>query len=207
MPKKDKKKLAPVYTFRSNAQIEKQKKARAYYEQLELFLDDPDFLDDVALQRSGRIFKNKTQVYIKEQEAPERKFSKMFEEYAFIQDWLFENSKRPPKECAKVWCYICLNLNPLSQEVASSRQEIAEDTGVAPNNVSRILNELASIGAVTILKEGRDVIYKINPQAIQNGMKFGLDIKKQYPLNLKPKPKKNTKLKLLDGDILPFKPA
>ena len=63
MPKKDKKKLAPVYTFRSNAQIEKQKKARAYYEQLELFLDDPDFLDDVALQRSGRIFKNKTQVY------------------------------------------------------------------------------------------------------------------------------------------------
>ena len=184
MPKKDKKKLAPVYTFRSNAQIEKQKKARAYYEQLELFLDDPDFLDDVALQRSGRIFKNKTQVYIKEQEATERKFSKMFEEYAFIQDWLFENSKRPPKECAKVWCYICLNLNPLSQEVASSRQEIAEDTGVAPNNVSRILNELASIGAVTILKEGRDVIYKINPQAIQNGMKFGLDIKKQYPLHL-----------------------
>lgn len=123
----------------------------------------------------------------------------MFEEYAFIQDWLFENSKRPPKECAKVWCYICLNLNPLSQEVASSRQEIAEDTGVAPNNVSRILNELASIGAVTILKEGRDVIYKINPQAIQNGMKFGVDIQKHYPLKLEPKPKKNTKLKVLKG--------
>ena len=37
-------------------------------------------------------------------------------------------------------------------------------------------------------------------------MKFGLDIKKQYPINIEPKPKKNTKLKLLDGDILPFKP-
>ena len=57
-----------------------------------------------------------------------------------------------------------------------------------------------------IRKEGRDTIYSINPQAIQNGMKFGLDIKKQYPLSLEPKPKKNTKLKLLDGDILPFKP-
>lgn len=92
-----------------------------------------------------------------------------------------------------------LNLNPLSQEVASSRQEIAEDTGVAPNNVSRILNELASVGAVTILKDGRDVIYKINPQAIQNGMKFGVNIQKQYPLKLEEKPKKNTKLKVLKG--------
>ena len=52
----------------------------------------------------------------------------------------------------------------------------------------------------------RETIYSINLRAIQNGMKFGVDIKKQYPLNLETKPKKNTKLKLLDGDIIPFKP-
>ncbi|MBO7072936.1 MAG: hypothetical protein J6V89_05435, partial [Acetobacter sp.] len=57
----------------------------------------------------------------------------------------------------------------------------------------------ASIGAVGIKKEGRETIYSINPQAIQNGMKFGLDIKKQHPLNLEPKPKEKTTLKILKG--------
>ena len=205
MPEKHfKKNRSEVHTFRSKAQIEKQEKAQALYNQLELALDD--FLDDPDFQRSARILQNKTQVYIKEQEAPERKFLKMFQEYEFIQDWLFENSKRTSKECAKVWCHICLNLNPFSQDVALSRQEIATNTGVAPRDVSTILNELASIGAVGIRKEGRDTIYSINPQAIQNGMKFRVNIQKQHPLNLEPKPKKNTKLKLLDGDILPFKP-
>ena len=56
--------------------------------------------------------------------------------------------------------------------------------------------------AVGIRKEGRKTIYSIKPQAIQNGMKFGLDIQKQYPLNLETKPKKNTKLKLLDDKLL-----
>ena len=205
MPEKHiKKNRSEVHTFRSKEQIEKQEKAQAFSNQLELALEF--FSDDPAFQRSARILQNKTRVYIKEQEAPERKFLKMFQEYGFVQKWLFENSKRPAKECANVWFEICYNLNPFSQEVALSRQEIAENTGVRPRDVSTILNELASIGAVGIRKEGRDTIYSINPQAIQNGMKFGLDIKKQYPLNLKPKPKKNTKLKLLDGDILPFKP-
>ena len=205
MPEKHiKKNRSEVHIFRSKEQIEKQEKAQAFSNQLELALEF--FSDDPAFQRSARILQNKTRVYIKEQEAPERKFLKMFQEYGFIQKWLFENSKRPAKECANVWFEICYNLNPFSQEVALSRQEIAENTGVRPRDVSTILNELASIGAVGIRKEGRDTIYSINPQAIQNGMKFGLDIKKQYPLNLEPKPKKNTKLKLLDGDILPFKP-
>ncbi|MBO6091062.1 MAG: hypothetical protein J6P00_02440, partial [Acetobacter sp.] len=134
-----------------------------------------------------------------QQEAPERKFSQMVEEYGFIQNWLFENSKIPPKECAIVGFCICYHLNPFSQDVALSRQEIAQYSKVKPDNVSTILNELASIGAVGIRKEGRETIYNINPQAIQNGMKLRANIQEQYPLNLETKPKKNTKLKVLKG--------
>ncbi|MBO5996228.1 MAG: hypothetical protein J6P77_03195, partial [Acetobacter sp.] len=103
------------------------------------------------------------------------------------------------KECANVWFCICYHLNPFSQDVALSRQEIAQYSKVKPDNVSTILNELASIGAVGIRKEGRETIYNINPQAIQNGMKLRANIREQYPLNLETKPKKNTKLKVLKG--------
>ena len=206
MTQKDKKNRSEVHTFRSKEQIESQKLAFSTAEQLELILNDPTTPYSSRDRKSIRYSQNVLISAYKEQEAPERKFLKMFQEYGFVQKWLFENSKRPAKECANVWFEICMNLNPFSQDVALTRQEIAANTGVKPYNVSKILNELASIGAVGIRKEGRDTIYSINPQAIQNGMKFGLDIKKQHPLNLEPKPKKNTKLKLLDGDILPFKP-
>ena len=208
MPKKYiKKNRLEVHTIRSKEQIESQKLASGAAEQLELVLNDPMTPLSLRKRKMVRDCQNMLVSAYKEQETPERKFSQMFQEYGFIQKWLFENSKRPPKECANVWFEICMNLNPFSQDVGLSRQEIATNAGVKPCDVSTILNELASIGAVVIRKEGRETIYSINPQAIQNGMKFGLDIKKQYPLNLEPKPKKNTKLKLLDGDILPFKPA
>ena len=199
MPEKHiKKNRSEVHTFRSKEQIESQKLASNTAEQLELFINDPNVPS--SKRKMLRSCQNVLVSISQAQETPERKFSQMFEEYGFIQNWLFENSKRPPKECANVWFCICYHLNPFSQDVALSRQEIAQYSKVKPDNVSTILNELASIGAVGIRKEGRETIYSINPQAIQNGMKFGLDIKKQYPLNLKPKPKKNTKLKLLDGD-------
>ena len=208
MPKKYIKKIrSEVHTFRSKEQIESQKLTFGAAEQLELVLNDPNVPLSTSDRKAIRYSQNRLVSAYNQQEVPERKFLKMFQEYGFIQNWLFDNSERPPKECGKVWFEICMNLNPFSQDVALTRQEIAENTGVKPYNVSKILNELASIGAVEIRKEGRETIYSINPQAIQNGMKFGLDIKKQYPLNLEPKPKKNTKLKLLDGDILPFKPA
>ena len=199
MTKKDKKIRSEVHTFRSKEQIESQKLAFSTAEQLELILNDPTTPYSSRDRKSIRYSQNVLISAYKEQETPERKFSQMFPEYGFVQNWLFDNSERPPKECAKIWFEICMNLNPFSQDVALTRQEIAENASVAPRHVSTILNELASIGAVGIRKEGRETIYSINPQAIQNGMKFGLDIKKQYPLNLEPKTKKNTKLKVLKG--------
>ena len=200
MPKKYiKKNLSEVHTFRSKKQIESQKLTYGAAEQLELVLNDPDVHLSQNDRKGLEYSRNRLVSISQEQETPERNFTKMFPEYEFIQNWLFENSKRPKGECAAVWCNICLNLNPFSQEIALKRQEIAENTGVRPDDVSTILNELKSIGAVWIKKKGRETIYNINPQAIQNGMKFGLDIKKQYPLNLEPKPKKNTKLKVLKG--------
>ena len=125
----------------------------------------------------------------------------MFREYGFVQNWLFDNSKRPAKECGKVWFEICLNLNPFSQDVGLSRQEIAANTGVKPCDVSTILNELASIGAVGIRKKGRETIYSINPQAIQNGKIFGVDIQKKYPLNLEATKSKSKKA--ASDEVLP----
>ena len=199
MTKKDKENCSEVHTFRSKKQIESQKLTYGAAEQLELVLNDPDVHLSQSDRKGLEYSRNRLVSISQEQETPERNFTKMFPEYEFIQNWLFENSKRPKGECAAVWCNICMNLNPFSQDIALTRQEIAENTGVALRNISTILNELASIGAVGIRKEGRETIYSINPQAIQNGMKFGLDIKKQYPLNLEPKPKKNTKLKVLKG--------
>ena len=199
MTKKDKKNCSEVHTFRSKKQIESQELTYGAAEQLELVLNDPEAPFSSSQRKLIRNAQNTLVSAYKEQETPERKFSQMFQEYEFIQNWLFENSSRPPKECAKIWCNICLNLNPFSQEIALTRKEIAENTGVTPRDVSTILNELASIGAVWIKKEGRETIYNINPQAIQNGMKFGVDIQKHYPLKLEPKPKKNTKLKVLKG--------
>ena len=200
MPEKHiNKNRSEVHTFRSKEQIESQELTYGAAEQLELVLNDPEAPFSSSQRKLIRNAQNTLVSAYKEQEAPERNFTKMFPEYEFIQNWLFENSKRPKGECAAVWCNICLNLNPFSQEIALTRQEIAENTGVKPCDVSTILNELKSIGAIWIKKEGRETIYNINPQAIQNGMKFGVDIKKQYPLNLEPKPKKNTKLKVLKG--------
>ena len=206
MPEKHIKKIrSEVHTFRSKEQIESQKRAFGTAEQLELALNDPTAPFSSSQRKLLRGAQNALVSAYKQQEAPERKFSQMFEEYGFIQNWLFENSKRPPKECANVWFCICYHLNPFSQDVALSRKEIAQYSKVKPDNVSTILNELASIGAVGIKKEGRETIYSINPQAIQNGMKFGVNIQKQHPLNLEPKPNKNTKLKVLKGgtDMIP----
>ena len=188
-----------VHTFRKKEQIESQKIAFGAAEQLELALNDPMIASSPRKRKMIRNCQNMLVSAHREQEAPERKFSQMFEEYGFIQNWLFENSKRPPKECANVWFCICYHLNPFSQDVALSRQEIAQYSKVKPDNVSTILNELASIGAVGIKKEGRETIYSINPQAIQNGMKFGVNIQKQHPLNLDPKPKEKTTFKVLKG--------
>ena len=188
-----------VHTFRKKEQIESQKIAFGASEQLELALNDPMIASSPRKRKMIRNCQNMLVSAHREQEAPERNFTKVFPEYEFIQKWLFENSKRPKGECAAVWCNICMNLNPFSQDIALTRQEIAKNTDVKPCDVSTILNELASIGAVGIRKEGRETIYSINPQAIQNGMKFGLDIQRQYPLNLEPKTKKNTKFKVLKG--------
>ena len=209
MTKKDKKNCSEVHTFRSKEQIESQELTYGAAEQLELVLNNPNVHLSPSDRKGLEYSRNRLVSISQDQETPERNFTKMFPEYEFIQNWLFENSKRPKGECAAVWCNICLNLNPFSQEIALKRQEIAENTGVRPDDVSTILNELKSIGAVWIKKKGRETIYNINPQAIQNGMKFGLDIKKQYPLNLEAPKRKNKKaaseekrdLKIIKGGL------
>ena len=208
MPEKHfKKNCSEVHTFRSKEQIESQKLASNTAEQLELFINDPNVPS--SKRKMLRSCQNVLVSISQAQETPERKFSQMFEEYGFIQDWLFENSRRPAKECGRVWFCICYHLNPFSQDVALSRQEIAQYSRVRSDDVSTILNELASIGAVGIRKEGRETIYSINPQAIQNGMKLRANIQEQYPLNLEAPKRKNKKavseekrdLKIIEGGL------
>ena len=76
--------------------------------------------------------------------------------------WLRENSKRPMAAMA-VWAELFTALRFDTGEIALTRAEIAERVGINPRNVSSIMTELVEIGAVSRVREGRQVRYFMNP--------------------------------------------
>lgn len=73
-----------------------------------------------------------------------------------------------------------------------TRQEIAKEIGLYVNSVTNIMTELENIGAIIKRKEGRGVIYYMNP-----------NIANHYPQEIRDKKQKETpKLKLLDGGLI-----
>lgn len=81
---------------------------------------------------------------------------------AEVINWLQTNSKRPHK-AVMVWARILEHLRMDTGEIMVTRQELAERVGETPQNLSRIITELASINAVRRVKEGRKVKYFLNP--------------------------------------------
>jgi DNA-binding transcriptional ArsR family regulator len=76
--------------------------------------------------------------------------------------WLKVNS-RQPMNAAQVWaeCFTALRID--TNEIVLSRDELAERVGVRPAEVSRIMTELETCGAVIRRREGRGVRFFMNP--------------------------------------------
>jgi len=70
-----------------------------------------------------------------------------------------------------------------------SRLEMAEKISVHPNNISAIMSELESINAILKKKEGRGVVYYMNP-----------NVANHYPQEIRERfQKESPKLMLLEG--------
>ena len=79
-----------------------------------------------------------------------------------VVEWLNENSKRPMK-ATRLWAKLFTAMRNDTGEILRSRDELAEMIGETPQNLSRIMTELASINAIVRQKEGRRVKYFMNP--------------------------------------------
>ena len=83
-------------------------------------------------------------------------------ENAVVVRWINRHSKRPHK-AQELWAtlleYLCMDTG----EIMATRQQLAERVGETPQNLSRIMTELASINAIRREKEGRTVRYFLNP--------------------------------------------
>src|SRR4051794_10074927 len=88
--------------------------------------------------------------------------------------WLLEHSSRPRK-ALELWTLLFEHLRRDTGEIALSRDEIADELGVAPADVSRLMGELEGIGAISRRLEkipglrGRGrVVYFMNPNVATN---------------------------------------
>ena len=81
---------------------------------------------------------------------------------AAVIRWLRAHSKRPIAAIV-LWGELYTVLHPSTGEIMLSRANLADRLDIEPDNVSRIMTELASINAVIRRKEGRRVVYFMNP--------------------------------------------
>lgn len=83
-------------------------------------------------------------------------------EYRLVGQWLGKHSKRSG-EAKSLWIALIDYLDIETGQIRRSRQELASELEVTPNNISRIMSELESIGAIIKKKEGRGITYYMNP--------------------------------------------
>lgn len=112
--------------------------------------------------------------------------------------WLMENSKRPMK-AVSVWTLLFDHLMPHTGQVMLTREEIAEQVGIAVQEVSKIMNELVTFGAIFSEREkvsgmrGPGLVrYYMNKHVAEVGSRATQD-----ELALIPKP--GAKLELVQG--------
>src|SRR4051795_7547113 len=86
-----------------------------------------------------------------------------------VLDWLLEHSSRP-RHAVRLWALLFVHLRRDTGEIALTRDELAAAIGVTPENLSRLMHELAGIGAIIVHREkvagmrgpGR-AVYLMNP--------------------------------------------
>jgi len=79
-----------------------------------------------------------------------------------VVEWLDINSSQPRK-AIRLWLKLFKAIHIETGQIMLSRQEIAKEMDMLPRNVSTIMSELESIGAIIKHKEGRGVTYYMNP--------------------------------------------
>src|SRR3954453_23646440 len=96
------------------------------------------------------------------------------EQNATVMRWLRQHSRRPVLALA-LWGELFTALRHDTGEIMLTRDELAERVGTRPNEVSNLMHELASIGAIIVHREkvagmrgpGR-AVYLMNPNAATN---------------------------------------
>lgn len=81
---------------------------------------------------------------------------------AAVNRWLEQNSKRPMK-AMRLWAELFTAVHPTTHEIMLSRADLAARTDIEPRTVSEIMTELVRIEAIERRKEGRRVVYSMNP--------------------------------------------
>lgn len=91
------------------------------------------------------------------------------EQNAAVMRWLRRNSRQPTMALA-LWGELFTALRADTGEIVLTRDQLAERVGAKPNEVSRVMHELASVGAIIVRRErvpgmrgpGR-AVYLMNP--------------------------------------------
>src|SRR4051794_35702412 len=96
------------------------------------------------------------------------------EQNASVMRWLRHHSRQPTMALA-LWGELFTALRRDTGEIMLTRDELAERVGTSPGEVSRVMHELASIGAIIVHREkvagmrgpGR-AVYLMNPNVATN---------------------------------------
>lgn len=84
-----------------------------------------------------------------------------------VLDWLEEHSTRR-HEAMRLWSRLFTCLHSGTGEIMASREELAKMSNISARHVSIIMGELASINAIQKRKQGRHVVYFMNPNVGTN---------------------------------------
>jgi len=108
-----------------------------------------------------------------------------------VVNWLTSKSKRP-LNAVKLWALLFDNVHKETGQIMLSRLEMADKINVHPNNISAIMTELESINAILKKKDGRGVVYYMNP-----------NVANHYPQEIRERVQKEVpQLKIIDGGIV-----
>jgi CRP-like cAMP-binding protein len=130
------------------------------------------------------------------------------EQFAFVNRWLGQNSKRPLLAYA-LWGELFTALRRDTGEIMLTREEMAERIGTDPGTITKIMAELESIGAISRRREkvaglrGPGMVrYFMNPNVATHlaGKARERAQAEAVPLDLAPsvKPKRRPKLAPVD---------
>lgn len=107
-----------------------------------------------------------------------------------VVDWLEEKSKRPLK-ALRLWALLFENVHRETGQIMLTRQEIADQIKIQACHVTHIMTELENINAILKKKDGRSVIYYMNP-----------NVANHYPQEIRENSQREApKLKLINGGL------